>query len=31
MSELVDASKKILAVYPVCLFYVLIAWMCYMQ
>jgi hypothetical protein len=31
MSDLVDANKKLLAVYPVCLFYALIAWMAYMQ
>ena len=31
MSELVDSNKKLLAVYPVCLFYTLIAWMAYMQ
>lgn len=31
MSELVPAQRKALAVYPVMLFYLLIAWMVYIQ
>jgi hypothetical protein len=31
MAELVDPPKRLLAVYPLCLFYALLSWMCFIQ